>query len=388
MKWLKQLAEESHIPAISIASTSSLQKGAIDTQAEGVLDTSGQTQVGESSVFEAASLTKPVFAYIVLKLAEQGLLNLDQPLYQICDFGPPTEIMRQHPNYQQLTARMILSHQAGLPNWFQRKKPETFDYIAKAGERFDYSGEAFCFLREVIEFISKESLETIAQKEFKKIGMVNSSFMQIGEGNRAVGHHADGTPGKSNFFGINPAASLHTTALDYVRFLRACMNDPYIKAQMFAKQVELSGKDVKASEAGVSIEILEQLSWGLGIGLQKASDGGVIAFHWGDNETCRNFAALKLNVDGTYQTVACFANSANGSRVFRQVCEPIVGDLTAVANWLTLREHLEINQPTLTQPKPASTQKLIKQYQSYIDSNKPTESQSKVANDQSAKFRK
>jgi CubicO group peptidase (beta-lactamase class C family) len=69
-------------------------------------------------------------------------LALDKPLYEYGDFGPPP--MRGHENYKKLTARMILSHQAGLPNEFN---PPTipFDYVSPAGEKFDYSGEAYRF---------------------------------------------------------------------------------------------------------------------------------------------------------------------------------------------------------------------------------------------------
>lgn len=69
---------------------------------------------------------------------------------------------------------MILSHQAGLPNEFERSKPETFDYVAEVGKQFNYSGEADCFLQEVVEKIANSkstgqhlTLEDLAQKNLK-----------------------------------------------------------------------------------------------------------------------------------------------------------------------------------------------------------------------------
>jgi CubicO group peptidase (beta-lactamase class C family) len=43
-----------------------------------------QTAVNDKTMFEACSMSKPVFAYLVLKLVEQGKLDLDKPLYNIC----------------------------------------------------------------------------------------------------------------------------------------------------------------------------------------------------------------------------------------------------------------------------------------------------------------
>ena len=64
------------------------------------------------TVFPAASLSKVVFAYAVLKLADQGTLDLDVPL------------SRYLPNYVEnddrvnlITARHVLTHRTGFPNW-------------------------------------------------------------------------------------------------------------------------------------------------------------------------------------------------------------------------------------------------------------------------------
>ncbi|CEG57864.1 serine hydrolase domain-containing protein [Legionella fallonii] len=151
---LETLIEQAKIPGISIATAS--PGGKIATHTAGVINNNTPQQpVTETTIFEAASLSKPVFAYIVLKMAERGELDLDIPLYdQIGDFGPPEKKIRNHDNYKKLTAGMILSHQAGLPNEFERSKPETFDFVTEVGKQFNYSGEAYCFLQEVVEKIA------------------------------------------------------------------------------------------------------------------------------------------------------------------------------------------------------------------------------------------
>ncbi|AUH72741.1 class C beta-lactamase-related serine hydrolase [Legionella sainthelensi] len=449
MSSLEELQEKNHLPGIAVAIISN--QGKVTTQSVGVTN---------STLFEAASLSKPVFAYIVLKLAQDGKINLDTPLYKYGHFGPPE--IRIHENYNKLTARMILSHQAALPN--ESSLPEFIPEV-NVGEKFNYSGVAYQFLGEVVQNITKQSLETLAQKAFAKIGMTNSSFMpptgcsliklpdyelkpipeslnallqgtldrhgqlsiiyhqdrlfiaekaddgqiqliekdpsQIEENNLiaikkrfadipnnafwlskpisvearelpliiaivghppkyaatiAIGHNPDNSVDlKQKFYIAHPGASLYTTAEDYGKFLRECTTDEFIRTEMFGVKISgeknnktctpivpsLAGKDTKAKDNLVSPDILMQIAWGVGIGLQRNPNGSFIAFHWGDNGSGRNLAAINLT---TKMAVVCLTNSANGPLAFRSIAEPVVGDLTAVSQWLSRREGLPMAQ--------------------------------------------
>ncbi|KTD35170.1 putative secreted esterase [Legionella nautarum] len=462
---LETMIEQAQIPGLAVAFTSPSGKTVADTA--GVTNLIDPQKVTATTVFEAASLSKPVFAYLVIKLAERKEFDfdLDRPLHEYVPetgFGPPE--MRKHENYKLLTARLVLSHQAGLPNEF--KSPESEKYISAAGENFNYSAVAYGFLAEVVKKVSSKSLETLAQEAFTEIGMTNSSFMpptgccliklpdeaeiptaeylrqllkntldrhgqlsiifhqdklyvaeravdgsvQLTEKNSsqvdetslreikarfaqippffwsepipiearelslitaivghppehastiAIGHYQDGSVNLSQqFYKIQPAGSLYTTAEDYGKFLKKCMNDELLRKEMFGLRLNEEGeavlipsvpsladkKDKKAIKKGVSLELLERLAWGLGIGLQHNSDGSFTAFHWGDNGTGRNFAAINLH---TQQAVACFTNSANGSLVFQKIAEPVVGSLKTVSQWLSQREKLHFNSTAL-----------------------------------------
>ncbi len=74
--------------------------------------TTGEAVTGET-VFEAASLSKPVFAYGVLKLVEQGKLGLDVPLTTYL----PKPFMEGDERLAKITARIVLSHRTGFANW-------------------------------------------------------------------------------------------------------------------------------------------------------------------------------------------------------------------------------------------------------------------------------
>lgn len=351
---LSFLSAEFNIPAISMASIS--PTGDIQTNTVGVTRNNLQQKANDETIFEAASLSKPVFAYIVLKMAERGEIDLDLPLYEQSKlgFGPPP--LRGSKEYQALTAKNILSHQAGLPNWFKTGAPE--EYETPPETTFNYSGLAYCFLQEVVEERSGKSLDDLAQIELKdNLGMAHSSFYRPeDETNLAVGHNTASDPdARSHYpkkserteigkpYPANSAASLFTTPEDYSKFLIACIEDDFVRQHMFSAAVQLSGKDTIGMRC-VPDDELKKLSWGLGMGLQQNDDGSRVAFHWGDSETFRNFTAIKFNEKGDYQGgVTCFTNSANGPAVFRQLSEPVVGDLTAVSQWLAKRESLPIN---------------------------------------------
>lgn len=97
------------------------------------------------TVFQAASLNKPVFAYIVLKMAYEGLLDLDVPLATYTDI----ERFEDKERARLLTARMVLCHVTGLSIGQQapaRRWPRsTISFIRQPGSTFTYSGEGFAF---------------------------------------------------------------------------------------------------------------------------------------------------------------------------------------------------------------------------------------------------
>lgn len=349
-KTLEQLIHKHKIPGVSIATVSG--SGEIINRVSGISNKNNPIKITDETIFEVASLSKPVFAYIVLKMVESKQLSLNQPLYEIApEFGP--ESLRNHPYYKMLTVEKILSHQAGLPNWFEPGKAE--DYVAQPGERFDYSGLAFCFLNDVIEKVSGKPLEALAQEVFENLGMNNSSFLPYKESKlnkklRATGHNTDEKPDeKEHFLKSNPAASLLTTAEDYAKFLQKCINDDFIRKHMLEPKINLSNKDKKAIDAGVSPKILEDLNWSMGMGLQTTKDG-TTAFHWGDNETNRAFAAVNLQ---TKQAVVCLTNSANGPSIFQKIVEPIVGKINAISHWLSQREGLTLRTEHTKTSSPA-----------------------------------
>ncbi|MDF1646197.1 MAG: serine hydrolase [Legionellaceae bacterium] len=356
---LKALIEHEAVEGTSVAVFNAED---IRSFAAGKRARDSQQDLTSDSIFEAASLSKPVFAYIVLKMAERGEINLDTPLCDLSKsgFGPPQ--LRDTPEYQQLTARMILSHQTGLPNWI----PETFE--AEPQTQFNYSGLAYCCLCDVIQDVSGQSLEQLAKQALEPLGIIQSTYFYQPEDTSdekkrfAIGHHSEGEPdershyprmsevnAEGHAYPANPAASLFITAEHYAQFLDACLKDAFIREHMFVSVNDLGhSRDQKALQEGVSPDVLERIHWGLGMGVQDNEDGSKTLFHWGDSETFRHLAAIRVDDSNDYSGVVCLTNSANGPAIFRQVIEPMIGSIEPVAAWLRLREQLPVSTASFT----------------------------------------
>lgn len=167
---LPALMELAALPGLALAV---VEKGAVVfTHATGIASTAIGTPVTDASSFEAASLSKPVFAYVVMRLADEKLIDLDVPLVRY--FRP--DYLAGHPDIELITARDVLRHSTGLPNW--RKKPgEKLSPSFKPGTRFGYSGEGYFWLQLVVEKLTGRGLDDVARSRlFDPAGMHQTTF--------------------------------------------------------------------------------------------------------------------------------------------------------------------------------------------------------------------
>src|SRR3954447_5769258 len=105
------LMRVSGIPGLSMAV---VQNGRVVwARAFGTVNDSARTPLDTETIFEAASLSKPVFAYIVLRLVDRGQFDLDRPLLEMLPYPRLADDKRS----RRITGRMVLSHGTGLPNW-------------------------------------------------------------------------------------------------------------------------------------------------------------------------------------------------------------------------------------------------------------------------------
>ena len=343
---MKELLDNANIPALSL---SWCQKGARHVVADGQTDTTAPSQVDTNTLFQAASLSKPVSAAIVLDLVSQGKWDLDTSLADIADFGPPE--LKQDRHYRTLTTRMVIGQCSGLAN-FGQDGDDGRKFIATPNTRFTYSGVALDFLKQVIEKKLGKTWEELAQDFFKKAGMKSSSFLTQLPGGHLHGtsrevaraHMADPAPDGPlrplpplpDDAPAVPAGSMITTAEDYITFLQYCFKNDYLKSTLLTGALSTLPPTISPETT--------QVQWGLGMGVYHDRDSGkTIAFHWGNNKGSISFCAMDMK---TGDCVASFSNSMNGPTVFQKVAESIVGNVTPLFQWLaTYSNFKDVNPP-------------------------------------------
>ena len=114
----------------------------------GVRDAETRQPVDNDTVFEAASASKPLFAYVVMKLAEKGVIDLDAPLTKYTN----ERYIPNDPRLDLITARHVLMHATGFPNWRSPDSPMAINFTP--GSKFGYSGEGFSYLQSVITHLT------------------------------------------------------------------------------------------------------------------------------------------------------------------------------------------------------------------------------------------
>ena len=133
------LMKEGGVPGLSLAV---IENGrVVYGNAFGVRSMDSNVPLNDKTVFAAASLSKPLFAFAVMMLVEEGKFDLDRPLNEYLEYKD----LEHDPRYRRITARMVLSHTSGLPNWRNGR----LDFAQVPGERFVYSGEGFVYLQKV-----------------------------------------------------------------------------------------------------------------------------------------------------------------------------------------------------------------------------------------------
>lgn len=235
-----QLMNELKVPGVSICLIQN--KEIAFSKCFGVSDALLKTEVTDKTMFEACSMSKPVFAYLVIKLVEQGGLDLDKPLY---DYLPEKFICEDEEYPKQITARMILSHTSGLPNWRKgsEENESPLPIYFKPGTKFQYSCEGIYYLQRVVELITNEPLESFAKRTlFDKLGLESTNFVWTENLNPqiATGHNAEEKCNeRKKYLHSNAAYTLYTTSNEYAKFLVEIMNP---KDQ---KDVSLSDSTIK-----------------------------------------------------------------------------------------------------------------------------------------------
>jgi CubicO group peptidase (beta-lactamase class C family) len=303
---IPELMAAAHVPGLTMAIVRDGQL--FWRRAFGVKSVTTREPVDNDTVFEAASTSKPVFAYAVMKLCERGVMDLDAPLtrYTAERFVP------NDPRLDLITARRVLSHTTGLPNWRSVDDPLVIRFTP--GEQWSYSGEAYSYLQSVVTQLAGGRPNPDACGNFERdvkvcamqpsiddymranilvpFGMTSSGYMwneRIAQ-DMAAGHDEQGKPTGLNrrpdgqtLSRYGMAGGLCTTATDYAKFLMEVINPkPADQFRLSAASLrEMLRPQIRRNDAS---------SWALGWEINHTADGDFIR-HGGGNPGYSCFVA-------------------------------------------------------------------------------------------------
>lgn len=360
---LPNMMEWANVPGLSIAL---IKDGKLAwARGFGVRDANTKSPVDADTIFPAASLSKPVFTYAVLKMREEKLIDLDRPLVSYLD----AKDLPEEPRTKQITARHCLTHSTGWQNW-RFAKGNQLQFAFTPGEKWQYSGEGFFLLQRVVEQITGKGFEEVMRERvLNPLGMKRSSYVRQSEHevNFAAGHSSRGftsefnsasqrqkyldlakewnkpiaawryedqlralqtvqpdSPPFPNFMTPNSAGSLITTAPEYAQFMIRLMDKSSQDAHSLSEATrrEMLTPQVKINSA---------IAWGIGVGLQ-IEDGRTCFWHWGDNG---NWKTFMFGDPQQRSGVAVFTNGANGHKLWQRIVAAATGrDQPAFLFWM------------------------------------------------------
>ena len=297
----------------------------------GVKENGREGAVEDETIFEAASVSKTVFAYAVLKLCEKGVLDLDRPLTKYV----PWKFLEGDARLEKITARQVLSHSAGFQDWRSGENPLKIHFEPTKG--FAYSGEGYYYLQSVITHLTgrvdrtncaefEEGLKVCAtdfnafmkKNLLEPFGMKASGY-EWNEGSKkdvARAHDQNGkviakekpsSPGVARY---GSAGGLNTTVKDYAKFLIEIVapkaSDEFrLKPETLREMVRPHVKlppDQKIDGA---------TAWALGWAVQEKPEGNWLV-HSGGQSGFRSLAMTSLEKRTGFIVLT---NSDNGAKV-------------------------------------------------------------------------
>jgi CubicO group peptidase (beta-lactamase class C family) len=313
---IPDLLERTRVPGISLAI---IRDWGLEWSGSfGVVSASTGQAVTETTLFEAASLSKALCAYATLRMVDRGELQLDDPLV---GYIPDSVLAREFlgegfddPRIREITARMVLTHSSGFPNW---RGDGPLRFIHPPGQRFSYSGEGFIFLQNVLEELCQCDYADLMDREIlHPLHMADSDFRWLPEYQDRIAQRHDEAgevarqPAPRE---VHAAGTLLTTAEDYGRFLLALMEGTGLSSaaeeEFFRTQFRFPGRHGS------------EISWGLSVGLNE-NEGARAFWHHGDNRTAKAFF-LAMPERGA--AVVYFANGENGLAFVEEIVQGALG---------------------------------------------------------------
>jgi len=247
-KFLDHQMQVMNIPGLAVAVINDGK--VVYHQVKGYADKENKVKVDKQTLFEGASMSKSVFAYFTMKMVEQGKLDLDKPLYEYL----PYPDIAYDPRYKKITARMVLSHRSGFPNWrtdYKDKGGKLFIQF-EPGSNYHYSGEGYQYLAMVLKHLLNTDWRGLDAKIREEImlplGMEHTRFIQdkynVQHKAKPYGHKGqfiDPKYKKPDSLFVAPA-SIHSEPIEFSKWLIEMINRKGLQQGSFDEMLKPHSK--------------------------------------------------------------------------------------------------------------------------------------------------
>lgn len=294
------------------------------------------------TIMYGASFTKAAFAFMMLQLVEEGVIDLDTTIDQYLPTPLPEyedwDTLTGNEEWRQLTARIILTHSTGLANlrWFEPDYDLEFHF--EPGSRYAYSGEGFYILQTVLEQgLGLDVKSEMQARVFDRFGMTRTSMQWRKDFriNLADGYAMDGSfePHDERSW-VSASGSMDTTIADQALMWAGIMRGEGLSVESRALMVQPDVEIFTISQFPSLIEETSprgpEINLASGLGVMTYSDDS--GFYWskgGHNDFTGNMVVCR---EGDQRCVVLLANSVRAELIYPQVVELIMGE-TPVPWW-------------------------------------------------------
>ncbi|MBV9759229.1 MAG: beta-lactamase family protein [Acidobacteriaceae bacterium] len=314
---IKEWLKESDVPSVALAYIQGRKvawTAVYGEQSPGVAAT-------EKTLYNVASLTKPITAETILRLASQGKLSLDESMSPIW-LDPD---IKDDPYSKLLTPRLCLSHQTGFANW-RRMTGGVLKIRWKPGTQTGYSGEGYNYVAAFAQRKLATPFDVLAQEMvLDPIGMKDTSYTAKDwySGRLAAPYGPDGEkPSDAVATKWNGADLLRTTIGDYAKFVVSVMRNEGVTETIAAERATVTRDLVKPEDVeklcrqakdGAQCTVVA----GLGLGWEVDIMNGVKILDHGGSDWGVKTSVMFVPSQGI--GVVVFTNGENGAQVIRKV---------------------------------------------------------------------
>ncbi|MEO6260134.1 MAG: serine hydrolase domain-containing protein [Thermoanaerobaculia bacterium] len=338
---VRRLMASAEVPGLALAIIDAGRP--VYSQAFGLRSVERKEALSADTVMYGASLTKLAFAFLVMQLVDEKIVELDHPIAgylkkPLPDY-PKYADLASDPRWKVLTPRMLLDHTPGFPNFRFLNADGKLDFKFDPGTRYAYSGEGI----NLLQFVLEEGLGLDVGKEmqvrvFDRFGMKRSgmTWREDFAPNAADGYAEDGKlEVHRKRQSVRAAGSMDTTVDDYARFLAGLVAGRGLSA---ASRREMVRPQIAIMSAH-QFPTLEPATAPANRSIGLSSGLGAVVFHGpagpvfckgGHDDWTDNFS---LCIEKKQRCVVLLSNSVHAEKIYPALVTWLLGETGMPWRW-------------------------------------------------------